>query len=239
MKLILTLVLSLVPILAEAKAKEVPLPRPHPIRVTQIAAIPVAQVVNPDPFKVNPQPAPAPQPTPVIVTTPVPPPPTLQSEILQWVWAAIGALFTAILGKFAIKPPAIPGVATKIDASHPDIRNLVDQALIKAIETGVPGGLVRTGLGAIPVVGGAAGLAEPLIRKIVLAELRKRTASGEIDITPDEPALSGGIHANPEVDTGFTPWSGLPQDIFHKIEGIVAKKVEERIAERLSGLGKA
>jgi len=239
----LVLVLCLIPTLAEAS---VPLPRPSPLRSALAYVVPyteLAQVaVNPDPFKVNPPvvvPTPPPVVTPVVTPAPVvvtTQPTTFQGEILQWIWAALGALITGLLGKIAFKPPALPGAVSAPTApaiaaavvDQPGFRDNIERALLKAVESGIPGRIVQTGLGTIPVVGGLAGNLEPLIRKIVLDTLRKRVGGGEVDLTPE-------IDEVEREDLGLTSLGGLPQDILHKIEGRILARVEERIAEALRG----
>lgn len=98
---------------------------------------------------------------------------------------------------------------------------MIDQAVLKAVESGIPSGLVRTGLGAIPGVGGLASGLEPLIRKAVIDVLKHRIGDGEVDVT----GLGAETQPQPQ---GL----GLPQDIFARLEHIV----EQRIAERLGGV---
>lgn len=197
MKLILALVLCLAPTLAIAK--DVPLPRPSPIRMAALPSI-AQTAVNPDPFKVNPQPQTT---QPTVVVAPAP-----QSDIISYIWAALGAIITGLLGKIAFKPPALPSSTPVVDPSHPDIRDAIDRAVLKAIETGLPGQLVRTGLGAIPGVGGLAAQLEPVIRRVVTDVIEQRL--GEAAPSP------------------LVVPSGLPQDFLGRIEEMIQTAIQRK-----------
>lgn len=195
-KTLLALALLLAPSLALAKAKDIPLPRPSPVKMAYAQA-----AVNPDPFKVNPQPQPQPQATqpvqPVVVTAAAPA--SMWGDAIQGIWALLGTIITALLGKIAFKPPAIPTATPVIDATHPDFHAAIDQALLRLVQTGLPGQALQTGLGLVPGVGGLAGALEPMLRKVVTDVLERKLSAVE-----DAPAAS--------------PISGLPQDFFQQIE---------------------
>lgn len=202
-RILLAIALLCAPSIALAKTKEVPLPRPSPVR---LAALHVVQAVNPDPFKVQPQPTTT---TPITTTQPVTVVTAPQSDgILSWVWAALGAIITGLLGKIAFKPPALPSSTPAIDASHPDIRALIDQVLLRAIQTGLPGQAIQTGASLIPGIGGLAGALEPMLRKIVTEALEKKIGGGETAHIPASPV------------------SGLPQDFFQQIEDRILAKLK-------------
>lgn len=136
---------------------------------------------------------------------------------LGWTFATIGGLLTLLFGKQAFKPAPVPvapvpseDASTNVSTIHdvvkdvfsrlhgggslindPNLRVIVDQALLTAVQSGVPGEILKTGAGFIPGAGGIAGMVEPLVRKAVIDLLQQRAggqgaqgqgAAGEVDV---------------------------------------------------------
>ncbi len=150
-----------------------------------------AQATNPDPFnRERVGQGTTTTPVPVVVTAPATPAePGLQS----WIHTALLAIIAAIGGKLAFKLPAMPGGsnvgASKINdivaaALNPanagsilkdhDLKASVDVAMLKAIQSGIPGQALQTGLSFIPGAGPIAANLEPMLRKIVEDVLEQR-----------------------------------------------------------------
>lgn len=154
--------------------------------------------VNPDPFNPKPTaeqaPPTPPAPTnnkPVVVN--MPPAPKLGDGWLEWVWTLLGGIFASLFGinvlqnrqagqvthtsvDDVLRQVLSPGGSTLIQ--DPQLKAIVDTALIQIIQSGVPGKAIQTGLSAIPGVGPLAAQLEPVLRKIVLDVLAQQSKGG-------------------------------------------------------------
>jgi len=156
----------------------------------------IAQATNPDPFNTRrvaqgeATPVPTPVTAPVVVATPAPTPIQFDNNTIHTVFYGI---ITAILGWIGIKLPAMmkPSgvgannindiVAAALNPQNagtilkdPDLKAAVDVALLKAIQSGIPGQAIQTGLGFIPGAGPLASTFEPMIRSLVEDIVQKR-----------------------------------------------------------------
>lgn len=169
-------------------------PDPFNVRRTQAQVTP-----TPTPA---PTATPAPMPAPVVVNMPAPVEPAAPrpTSLLEWIHAALAALGLGIGGKLAWRLPSMPGAA-KLDHSRiadvvaavlnpkdatsilkdPELKASVDVALLKAIQSGIPGQALQTGLSFIPAAGPIAATLEPMVRKIVIEVLEKKVGSTPID----------------------------------------------------------
>jgi len=184
-------------------ASLVPLPRERP------AEIVVAQApTNPDPFNIkradNGPTSGVAAPTSPIVVAAAPP---ASNDILGYIWAAIASVFTAIFGKLAFKLPAMPGTAAPLDSSKvtdivtavlhpsgtsiladPNLRATVDAALLKVVQSGLPGQAIQAGLSFVPGAGPFVTTLEPIVRNLVTQALQKQAPAGSApaaSATPD------------------------------------------------------
>jgi lysozyme family protein len=140
-------------------------------------------------------------PPPVIVTAP---PPTAQPA-RDWAHTGLAAIVVMILGWLGVTLPdklAAPNPVmeqTTIDnvvqaAVNPQNAGLIlkdpktkekfDLAILKVIQSGVPGQALQVGAGAIPGVGGIVAQFEPLIRQIAESAVQKRLEQNQSDQTP-------------------------------------------------------
>jgi len=233
-------ILLMLSTLAGARGADVaiPLPRERPaaIRVASLVPLPrerpaeivVAQApTNPDPFNIkradNGPTSGVAAPTSPIVVAAAPP---ASNDILGYIWAAIASVFTAIFGKIAFKPPALPGTAAPIDSgkvtdivtavlhpsgtsilSDPNLRATVDAALLKAVQSGLPGQALQSGLSLIPGAGPFATTLEPILRNIVIQALQKQAgttaAQGPAAADPAAPASTNPLQDQLATLTGI------------------------------------
>lgn len=199
MKLLMIALMALVGSLSLADAA-VRLPQPKP-------AESLAQAAPKFEFPDRTTPAPtAPAPTqaaptqpPVVVNMPAAPVPE-KNGLIDWIHTALLGLLTAIGGKLAFKLPEMPGAA-KLDHSKvqdivasvlnpekaasiikdPNLKASVDLALFKAIQSGIPGQALQTGLSFVPGAGPIVTTVEPIVRKIVLDILQQEKSGATLD----------------------------------------------------------
>lgn len=184
----------------------IPLPRERP------TAIMMAQgQTNPDPFNTKHLDVPGqtqmaqagtPANQPIVLNTT---PQNAGSSILNWINSGIMALFAAIFGKLAFKLPQMPTTSTPMDAgkvndvvtavlhpqgssilNDPALRANVDAALLKIVQSGLPGTAIQSGLSLIPGAGPIVSGLEPILRNIVIQELQKKAGATATD--PATPA---------------------------------------------------
>lgn len=186
-RLILALSISLFSIQALAADYRyvVPMPRPAPEKVAdpavphivpyQVAALHLAQT-NPDPFntkgvpqttQVQAQPG-----QPVIVQAQ----PAAQSDLRDWLQTGLMGVIAAIFAKLGFaKPAPVPvPAATGAPPTMTDLSDAFERALLKVVQSGVPGTAIQGGLGLIPGVGPIAAQLEPMIRKITIDALNQK-----------------------------------------------------------------
>lgn len=104
-----------------------------------------------------------------------------QSDILQWIWTALGTLVTGLVGKQVLWPSqaksdtAPPKTVTDLLAKFdPATRKQMDSYLLQVIQSGLPGLAVQAGASAVPGVGPVIAALEPTLRKIVTEALQSR-----------------------------------------------------------------
>ncbi len=128
-------------------------------------------------------------------------PATWLEEIKSWLIPILLGWIGIAVTKGVVKPPvtpyvSVPSTATAVGADglpaeaglllklrdkigdHPDIKARIDEALLAAVSTGIPGRVVQTGFSAIPVPGAgiAGGFAQPLLEKAFVKFLESRLA---------------------------------------------------------------
>lgn len=180
----------------------VPMPRPAPEKLAdpavphlasyQTAALHLSQT-NPDPFntkgvpqatQVQAQPG-----QPVIVQAQ----PAAQSDLRDWLQTGLMGIIAAIFAKLGFaKPASVPATPVPATAGAPptmtDLSDAFERALLKVVQSGVPGTAIQGGLGLIPGVGPIAAQLEPMVRKITIDALNQKLG---IDPTT-QPAQGGG-----------------------------------------------
>ena len=174
-------------------ADSFPMPNPMPIATspTNPEWPPVPVQTNPQPFP--PQPVqPTPQQPPIVVQAPPPVAiPKTDDSWISWILTALAGLFTTIFGIRTagdFRKPKIGELDVGVIVSNPDFRRRVDEVLLRAIQTEIPGRLV----GQIPGVGAF----EPLIRRVAteVLESRIREHGGQpASQTPDSSAAIGRL----------------------------------------------
>lgn len=165
---------------------------------TQAAQAPQATPPAPTPIvtppTVTPQtPAVVPAGTPVVVQVPA-----AGRDIHSWIQTTLIGILTILFGKVALFPAkngaptldhskvgdivkaALSGSGSSA-ITDPALRDAVDVALLRAVQSGIPGTALQTGLSLIPGAGPFATTLEPMVRKIVIDVLQQKTNVGSID----------------------------------------------------------
>jgi hypothetical protein len=157
-----------IPLGAEA---QFPTPKPRPVAAENVA-----------------QAAPPASP-PVVVSAPTQAAatssPWTQSDVLQWIWTALGTIITGLFGKQVVwpsqskpaefQPPrSVTDLLNKI--GDPATRKAIDEHLLTIVQSGIPGGLLQAGASAVPGVGPILVQLEPGVRRMVEDILAKRAA---------------------------------------------------------------
>lgn len=226
----LILALSITLFAAQASAADfrykVPLPTPAPEKVDvsvphvgpyQTAALHLSQV-NPDPFKTQPQ---AQQQTttavpgqPIVIQST----PAVANDIRDWFQTGIMGIIAAIFAKLGFAKPAPAPGPVPSGANPPptmtDLSDAFERALLRVVQTGVPGTAIQTGLGMIPGVGPIASQLEPMIRKITIDALNQK-----LGLDPTTQPGAAGIGGGNFLDT---------------VGNIVESRIKAALAQRAS-----
>lgn len=137
------------------------------------------------------------------------PAPAGETNIAGWIQTTFMGILTALFGKLALFPKKdkSDGVAAldhgKVSEivnsvlhpsgtsiiGDPNLRATVDAALLRAVQSGLPGTAIQTGLSLVPGVGPIASQVEPIVRNLVTKILQERAGPGGI-VTAD-PAATG------------------------------------------------
>lgn len=171
------------------------------LRNTEVVA--QAPATNPDPFNTKREP-PAAVPSTVATAVPVVVPVSSDNSILEWIKTAITGAFAAIAAWFTSKFKGGlgkldegPTVVGKIDDHNkvqdivnavlhpagtsiigdPNLRNTVDLALLKAVQSGIPGQAINTGFSFLPGASPIVNVVEPIVRNLVTKFLQERTGA--------------------------------------------------------------
>ena len=166
-----------------------PLPTPAPQKIE--VAPPIVNVSPPN-VSVSPQ----------LVS----PAPSFMDEVKTWLMTIFTGLIAAAFGKFALfgvktagpsadgTVPAVVSVLERMKArvTNPDTRANIDSLILQAVQSGIPGMAVQTGLSMVPGVGPIASRLEPIIRQKVIEALQERTGAAP-SAAPDLTSALGGL----------------------------------------------
>ncbi len=188
-------------------AMSIPLPRPIPVEKVYVAEkgdlfVPPARIAqNPDPFKTQPgQTVQVPNPpagSPINIHVPPNPQPE-QSNFIQYLWMTLAGLLGTLFGIPQLKN-AFGGQKLDLKSliQSPDFHRVIDQAILDAVDSGLPGQIVKQ----IPGIG----IFEPLIHQAVEGILKKKLAEGAI------------------APVGAAPT--MPPDFFEKLKDIIDSRL--------------
>jgi len=153
----------------------------------------IQQQVNPGPFNTR-----TPVPPPIVVPAPqVTVAAPEQNSIQSWLLTAFMGLIASVFGVKSFSGGSKVDLKEFLQSS--EFRSILDQAAIRAINSGVPGQLI----GQIPGVNAI----EPLIRQLALKVLNERLASS-------------GIDATAQASTAATPLINALETLMSRVERI-------------------
>lgn len=199
----------------------VPLPRPAPVKHLdatvphlasyQVAALHIAQAVNPDPFNARGQstsrePAQASTSQPIVVPAPVI---DTTPGLLSWILTGIGALAGGSFGFNQLKQSM---------TKKPEVNDL----LLRIIESGKAGDLVQGVAGTVPFAGTAFSVLRPMIKEVLTDVLEQRGVA---------PRQTGGTAPSPSAPTydALEQWKA---DLLQQVGNIVQNRIEAALAKR-------
>ncbi len=185
----------------------IPLPRPIPVEKIYVAdkgdlfAKPTFIAQNPDPFKTQPgsqvQVPNPPTGSPININVPpINMPHT--DNFIQYLWMVLAGLLGTLFGIPQLKN-AFGGQKLDLKSliQSPDFHRVIDQAILDAVDSGLPGQIVKQ----IPGIG----IFEPLIHQAVEGILKKKLAEGAIG--------------------GAAPAPAMPADFFDKLKDIIDSRL--------------